>query len=80
MPLQGKLSNRSTGSRNVDQEQLGKHCLYWRLSLVSGIQAARWLGIPDPVKLLDEDSAAEAFQPRPEGLGLGAKFLPHQKV
>ena len=43
-------------------------------------QAAAWLGVSDPVKLLDEDPAAVAFLPRPEGLGLGAKFLPHHKV
>ena len=45
-----------------------------------GGQAASWLGISDPAKVLDEDPAADAFQPRPEGLGLGAKFLPHHKV
>lgn len=43
-------------------------------------QAATWLGISDPAKLLDDDPAATAFQPRPEGLGLGAKFLAHHKV
>lgn len=42
-------------------------------------QAATWLGISDPAKLLDDDPAA-AFQPRPEGLGLGAKFLAHHKA
>lgn len=44
------------------------------------LQAALWLGVSDPQKLLDEDPAASAFQARPEGLGLGAKFLPHHKV
>ncbi|DBB05519.1 TPA: hypothetical protein ACH3X1_012472 [Trebouxia sp. C0004] len=43
-------------------------------------QAATWLGITDPAKLLDDDPAAAAFQPRPEGLGLGAKFLAHHKA
>lgn len=43
-------------------------------------QAASWLGISDPEKVLEEDSAAAAFQPRPEGLGLGAKFLAHHKA
>ncbi|KAL3135844.1 hypothetical protein ABBQ32_007402 [Trebouxia sp. C0010 RCD-2024] len=43
-------------------------------------QAASWLGISDPVKVLDGDPAMDAFQPRPEGLGLGAKFLPHHKA
>ncbi|KAL0019292.1 hypothetical protein WJX79_004722 [Trebouxia sp. C0005] len=44
------------------------------------VQAATWLGITDPGKLLDDDPAAAAFQPRPEGLGLGAKFLAHHKA
>ncbi|KAL0049935.1 hypothetical protein WJX82_001062 [Trebouxia sp. C0006] len=43
-------------------------------------RAATWLGITDPAKLLDDDPAAAAFQPRPEGLGLGAKFLAHHKA
>ncbi len=38
------------------------------------------MGISDPAKLLDDDPAAAAFQPRPEGLGLGAKFLAHHKA
>lgn len=42
-------------------------------------QAASWLGVSDPAKLLEDDPAA-AFQPRPEGLGLGAKFLAHHKA
>lgn len=43
-------------------------------------QAASWLGISDPVKVLNDDPAMDAFQSRPEGLGLGAKFLPHHKA
>ena len=62
------------------QALLSKHSLYYRSSHATVIQAASWLGVSDPVKLLDDDSAADAFQPRPEGLGLGARFLPHHKV
>ncbi len=48
--------------------------------LAATLQAASWLGISDPAKLLDDDPAAAAFQPRPEGWGLGAKFLAHHKA
>lgn len=43
-------------------------------------QAASWLGISDPFEVLENDLGVDAFQPRPEGLGLGAKFLPHHKA
>lgn len=45
-------------------------------------QAARLLGIDNVQELLQHDSPADQpiLNPRPQGLGLGAKFLPHNKV
>ena len=43
------------------------------------MQAASWLGISNPEELLRTEGTAFAA-PRPEGLGLGANFLPHHKV
>ena len=43
------------------------------------MQAASWLGISNPEELLRTEGTGFAA-PRPEGLGLGAKFLPHHKV
>lgn len=45
-------------------------------------QAARLLGIHNVQQLLHNETAGdqEVLNPRPQGLGLGAKFLPHNKV
>lgn len=43
------------------------------------MQAASWLGVSNPEELLRTEGTGFAA-PRPEGLGLGAKFLPHHKV
>ncbi|GAB4822539.1 hypothetical protein N2152v2_009585 [Parachlorella kessleri] len=42
--------------------------------------AASWLGIEDPAAALEEEGGTlDLSQPRPQGLGLGAKYLPHHK-
>jgi hypothetical protein len=44
-------------------------------------QVQGWLGLEDVEKTLREAPVEELFEkPRPQGLGLGAKFLPHHKV
>eukprot|EP00891_Asterochloris_glomerata_P007786 jgi/Astpho2/7786/Aster-x1462 len=43
------------------------------------LQAASWLGVSNPEELLRTEGTGFAA-PRPEGLGLGAKFLPHHKA
>ena len=45
------------------------------------LQAQKWLGIKDAAKVLESAPEDENFtKPRPVGLGLGAKYLPHHKV
>ena len=44
-------------------------------------QAQKWLGIRDAEQVLASAPEDENFtKPRPAGLGLGAKYLPHHKV
>ena len=45
------------------------------------LQAQQWLGIRDAAQVLAAAPEDENFtNPRPVGLGLGAKYLPHHKV
>lgn len=47
----------------------------------AALQVACWLGVADVDATLGEEGlAAEYETQRPQGLGLGAKFLPHSKV
>ena len=80
-------------SQNNDEPQLDNHALLkvssCCVSLDRGVahwiractlmQAASWLGVSNPEELLRTEGTGFAA-PRPEGLGLGAKFLPHHKV
>ena len=55
--------------------------LHTTLTATRRPQAQKWLGVKDAAQLLAATPEDENFaQPRPVGLGLGAKYLPHHKV
>jgi hypothetical protein len=44
-------------------------------------QVAGWLGVADVEEVLQQEGLNPEFEMgRPQGLGLGAKYLPHRKV
>jgi hypothetical protein len=79
MPLSGAYAGAGSSSAHAATRPLSMRCLPATLS--PSPQVAGWLGVADVESVLEKEGLdVENEAGRQQGLGLGAKYLPHNKV